>query len=145
MQPHVSVKGHMAELLILHEYSVSENCYKVRLAAATVGKHSREKFVWVVLVLLMLTNGVLDYRKPAEQWSQGPNWAAEVRVWRSNRDYPLAAWPRQWTVDLSDWSHACSSLTASTINPPIARAGGSQDLSRASNSALPIRRRSPTF
>lgn len=82
------------------------------LIAMAARTHSRERFVWVVLVLLMLTNGALDYRKPAQQWSNGPNWAAEVRAWRGNRDYPMAVWPRGWTVDLSDRTHPCSPVRA---------------------------------
>jgi hypothetical protein len=76
------------------------------IAAATQSGSAR--LVWVLLVLLVLFNSALDYRKVAYQWIDGPDWAAEVRVWRANRNYQLATWPRQWTVDLSDRTHPCS-------------------------------------
>jgi hypothetical protein len=80
------------------------------LIAMAVNTASRERLVWVVLILLVLLNGALDYTKPAQQWTHGPNWVAEVRQWKNNRDYPLAVWPDKWTVDLSDRPQACSQV-----------------------------------
>lgn len=82
------------------------------LIAMAVQTGSRARFVWILLALLTLINGALGYPRTAFQWTDGPDWTAEVRLWKSNHDYRLRGWPYEWLVDLSDRAHPCPPLTA---------------------------------
>ena len=41
----------------------------------------------------MLITGAYDYRKPLQDFAEGPVWPAEVKAWRGDHHHPLAVWP----------------------------------------------------
>jgi hypothetical protein len=65
-----------------------------------------------VLVMLTLVSGAVTFAMPITEVRRGPDWAAEVARWRGDHDYPLASWPADWRVDLSDHDRPCLSPTA---------------------------------
>jgi hypothetical protein len=68
----------------------------------------RGRRVCALLCTLMLLTGAYDYRKPLQDFAEGPPWPAEVKAWRVDHHHPLAVWPRPWAADLSDETRPCS-------------------------------------
>lgn len=63
--------------------------------------------ICTTLLVVMLVLAAFRYPKPIRELRRGPDWAAEVAVWRGDHDHPLVAWPRNWAVDLSDPDRPC--------------------------------------
>lgn len=59
------------------------------------------------LCLLTLVNGARLFPFPLKELGAGPAWPAEVAAWRLDHARPLAGWPRDWTIDLSDEDRPC--------------------------------------
>lgn len=54
-----------------------------------------------VLAIWMIVVGGLGFFHAPRLFSRGPNWAAEVALWRADPSRPLAIWPQGWIMQLA--------------------------------------------
>jgi hypothetical protein len=78
------------------------------LAALAARRTGRYRGVCIALCILTLISGAISYPKPVKELKHGRAWTDEVAAWRQDHDHPLAGWPSDWLVDLSDRERACS-------------------------------------
>ena len=80
------------------------------LAAMAMRREFKPRWLCAVMLLLCLMTGISRYPRPLPGLADGPRWAAEVAIWRSDHRHPLAVWPRPYAADLSDRTVACTKM-----------------------------------
>lgn len=59
------------------------------------------------LCIALLVSGALTFAQPYYELASGPDWAAQVALWRRDHNHLLVAWTPSWRIDLSDHDRAC--------------------------------------
>ena len=54
---------------------------------------------FVAMWMIML--GLLDYMRPMERFSSGPEWREEVSLWEADPDHVIRLWPEGWYMQLT--------------------------------------------
>lgn len=86
------------------------------LVAIAQDRVGRSRLFLQGLCALVLLTGLTSYRNPAEYTAQGPDWRAQVKLWRKDHNYPLRVWPEEWGTDLSDVDRPCPEARLETAS-----------------------------
>ena len=89
------------------------------IVALAVRPDARYRRVLLAYCTMFLVAAVVSYVHPLKELSHGSVWPDEVAAWRLDHDHPLATWPTDWTIDMSDHDRPCS--------PPRLADAGSSD------------------